>query len=259
MKLPNLFTFFILIIFIIPNLIQSQSPARDLQDLVGVKGGSAEMDLQNRGYVHIKTEKSGYDVYSYWWQQNSNKCISYYLADGRVQAIVNAPSFDCNKPNNYNSDTNNYSNHISYNHQSHHHSNQTHYSQRDRDDAFERGHSDGLYNKSYHNIYADNDLKNAYTEGYNSGVNNRSNRTSYHSGRGGYSDYARTDDLIGLSVKRTGEVLKNRGFKKLDHMNIDGQKRRHRFFFNQNRSQCIETISRNETTLEVHNSNRCYK
>lgn len=35
----------------------SQGRANDLQDLVGVKGSSAEMDLENRGYIHIKTSK----------------------------------------------------------------------------------------------------------------------------------------------------------------------------------------------------------
>ena len=254
--MTNLSQFFSLAIMLLIGTVGvGQDRANDLQDIVGEKGSYAEMDLQKRGYVHIKTDKSSYDVYSYWWNQSQRKCVSYHLSDGRVQSIVNTPSFDCNQHSS-NGGNNGYS---AYNHQSHHHTNQTHYSQQDKDQAYERGHSDALYNKAYHNIYAETELKNAYTEGYNSGVNHRANNTRYHSNTGGYSDYARINDLIGLSVDRTGKELKNRGFTKLDHLNIDGQKRRHRYFYNKNRNQCIETISRNETTLDIVGSSRCNK
>lgn len=55
------------------------------------------MDLEKRGYVHIKTEKSGYNVYSTWWNQNKKKCVTYHLSDGRVESVSDVPSFDCNK------------------------------------------------------------------------------------------------------------------------------------------------------------------
>jgi len=75
----------------------SQNPARDLQDIVGEKGSYAEMDLEKRGYVHIKTDKSGYDVYSSWWNPDRKKCVTYHLADGRVKSVVDVPPSDCNK------------------------------------------------------------------------------------------------------------------------------------------------------------------
>ena len=74
-----------------------QNPSRDLQDLVGEKGNYAEMDLEKRGYVHIKTDKSGYDVYSSWWNSSKNKCVTYHLSDGKVKSVVDVPPADCNK------------------------------------------------------------------------------------------------------------------------------------------------------------------
>ncbi|MCD6544357.1 MAG: hypothetical protein J7K34_07590 [Flavobacteriaceae bacterium] len=101
----------------------AQSGANGLQDLVGAKGSSAENELENRGFVHIKTSKSNYDVYSYWWNNRERKCVSYHLTDGRIKSIVNSMPYDCNKNTNgsgihsshsYNSYNENYS-HKKYN------------------------------------------------------------------------------------------------------------------------------------------------
>ena len=92
----------LLILLFAVTLSFSQSKANGLQDLVGAKGSSAEYELENRGYKHIKTEKSNYDVYSYWWNSQHKKCVSYRLNDGRIKSIVNTPPADCNKTNNSN-------------------------------------------------------------------------------------------------------------------------------------------------------------
>ena len=84
-------------IFSILTIAYAQNPSRDLQDIVGEKGSYAEMDLEKRGYVHIKTDKSGYNVYSSWWHPNKKKCVTYHLSDGRVRSIVDVPDADCNQ------------------------------------------------------------------------------------------------------------------------------------------------------------------
>lgn len=228
----------------------SQNPARDLQHIVGEKGSYAEMDLEKQGYVHINTTKSGYDVYSNWWSQNKKKCVTYHLADGRVRSIVDVPPSDCNK-----SSGAGYSNRSSYNHSSYHHNNNSHYSNRDHDEAFERGHNDGLYNKAYHNIYADSDLKMAYSDGYQSGVNQRGSNTRYHSNRGGYQSHARVDDVVGMSNDKTLETLVQRGFTMENKYAKDG--RLHRIFYNSKTRQCIDVIGRDKHTRRVENSSRC--
>jgi len=101
----------------------AQSRANDLQDLVDVKGSSAEYELENRGYIHIKTKKSYSDVYANWWNPRTKKCITTHLTDGRIRSVVNSLPYDCNKSsdgkgvhtnNNYSRYNENYS-HSKYN------------------------------------------------------------------------------------------------------------------------------------------------
>jgi hypothetical protein len=248
-NLKNQLPLFFLLLFT-SYFTYSQNPARDLQDIVGEKGSYAEMDLEKRGYVHIKTSKFGYDVYSNWWSPGKRKCIAYHLADGRVQSVVNVSAADCNKSNGAG-----YSNNSSYNHSSYHHSDKSHYDSRDHDAAFERGHSDGLYNKAYHNIYADGDLKLAYSDGYQSGVEQRSSSTRYHSNRGGYHKHARIDDIVGLSVDSAAERMGSRGFTEVNQFKHDG--RTHRIYYNKETRQCIDVRSMHGKVGHVENSTRC--
>ena len=45
----------------------------------------------------MNTSKSGYDVYSTWWNERKNKCVTYHLNDGRVQSVVDVPRSDCKR------------------------------------------------------------------------------------------------------------------------------------------------------------------
>lgn len=89
--------FLALSLIFVSAVMYCQSPAKDLQDLVGVKGRDAETQFENRGYVHMNTSKSDYDVYSTWWNSRKKKCVTYRLSDGRIQSVVNVPSSDCNR------------------------------------------------------------------------------------------------------------------------------------------------------------------
>ncbi|MEL4895782.1 hypothetical protein [Crocosphaera sp. Alani8] len=75
--------------------VNAQDPAPSLQDLVGVRGSSGEMELQRRGYQFIRTEKSSNDAYSYWREESTGKCLVVRTSDGRYQSLVYAPEFDC--------------------------------------------------------------------------------------------------------------------------------------------------------------------
>jgi len=228
----------------------AQGPARDLQDIVGERGSYAEMDLEKRGYVHIKTTKFGYDVYSNWWSPSKKKCVTYHLADGKVRAVSNAASFDCNKSSNQG-----YSQSNSNNHSSYHHNNSSHYDNGDQDMAFERGHTDALHNKSYHNIYGDQNLKNAYSNGYQSGVTQRSNNTNYHSGRGGYQAHSQVNDVVGMQVETAVEKMGSKGFTIVDQYKHDGKT--YRIFYNSKTRQCVELRSMHGKVGHVENSTRC--
>ncbi len=49
--------------FIAPS-VNAQDPAPSVQDLVGARGSSGEMELERRGYQFVKTEKSSDSAYS---------------------------------------------------------------------------------------------------------------------------------------------------------------------------------------------------
>lgn len=246
----NLYRYTAILFLLLGAQAIAQDPARDLQDIVGERGSYAEMDLEKRGYVHINTTKSGYDVYSNWWNQNQKKCVTYHLADGSVRSVVNVPPSDCHK-----SSGAGYSNNSSNNHYSHHHNNSSHYSNQDHDQAFERGHNDGLYNKAYHNIYADGNLKSAYSDGYQSGVNQRTSDTRYHSGRGGYQSHAKVDDIVGLSVDLAAEKMGSKGFTKVNQWKHDGKT--HRIYYNEQTRQCVDLRSMHGKVGHVENSTHC--
>jgi len=228
-----------------------QTPSRDLQDLVGARGRDAENAFESKGYVHIKTNKYGYDSYSSWWSPSKRKCVTSHLTEGRIQSVVDVPAFDCNKS----SGGGHSSSYNSYHHGSQHHDNYTHYDNRDREMAFERGHSDGLHNKAYHNIYGDSSLKNSYSDGYESGVNQRRYNTSHHSNRGGYHAHARVDDIIGLSVDSAAERMGSRGFTEVNQYKSSGKT--HRIYYNRETRQCVDVRSMHGKVGHVENSTRC--
>ena len=99
MKKTKKTLFALSILFISITTTFGQSRANDLQDLVGAKGSSAEIDMENRGYIHIKTSKSYSDIYSNWWNPRNKKCVSTHISNGRIQSIVNSQPYDCNKSN----------------------------------------------------------------------------------------------------------------------------------------------------------------
>ena len=70
---------------------------RDLQDLVGKRGGNAEDQLQNRGYRLANSSTSGRDVYSNWHHQHGGQCVSVHSVDGHYKSIVYVPQDDCRK------------------------------------------------------------------------------------------------------------------------------------------------------------------
>ena len=86
--------------------VNAQDPAPSLQDLVGVRGSSGEMELQRRDYQFIRTEKSTSDAYSYWREESTGKCLVVRTSDGRYQSLVYVPEFDCQNPSSTNPSNN---------------------------------------------------------------------------------------------------------------------------------------------------------
>ena len=104
----------LLILLFAVSFSYGQSRDNNLQDLIGVKGSGAENALIDRGYKHIKTQKSDYDIYANWWNSRHNKCVTVRVNNGRVKSIINSPSIDCNKNSN-GSSTHSYNKYNQYN------------------------------------------------------------------------------------------------------------------------------------------------
>lgn len=65
----------------------------DLGDLIGVRGSSAEAELQSRGYQFI----TNLGWAALWWNHRTKPCATVAVDDARVQSIGKDPATDCGK------------------------------------------------------------------------------------------------------------------------------------------------------------------
>jgi len=235
-------------------VVQAQDPVQ--QDLIGAKGASSEAALTNRGFTHIKTERSGYNLYSYWWNAGAKHCICERISDGRVQSIVRTPSFDCNKTNEGSV------NHYNNNHSSSHHDNGNHYGDNAEDAAFERGFTDGSHHYSYHNVYSNRNQRDAYEAGYERGSGNRSERGSHHyesGARGNYKGgFVDLNDLVGKNAKSAyAEMVDHRNFKEIHSFEHNGNHRK--IMHNNKTGQCVEVVLHGDRIHEIKHYDDCDK
>jgi len=83
-----------LVVLLAPSQSAAKDPVPGLQDLVGAKGGSAEGELERRGYTFVQ-KGAGDGGINFWRQNSSGKCISVHTDDGRYQAITWAKASNC--------------------------------------------------------------------------------------------------------------------------------------------------------------------
>jgi len=72
--------------------------ARQLDDLIGVRGSSGENVLGSRGFEFAMGGSATNDSRdAFWWHKNDKNCIRVTTRDGRFAAIVDAKDQDCGK------------------------------------------------------------------------------------------------------------------------------------------------------------------
>lgn len=197
--------------------------ADDLQDLVGARGGQAEMSLQRRGYEHVETHQAGNVLAAHWWNEEADDCVLVRTYDGRYQSITDASDQDCGH------------------HEgagtaaaigvigigaaliaalaSNHHNNDDHgdndSNSRDYRAQYDRGFSDGLHNATYHNY----DRSDGYANGYEAGVQQRDHNLRHrrHHRGGGYQPSVDVSDLNGARAAGAMSELDRRGFRQVDN------------------------------------------
>lgn len=74
----------------------AQEPVRNIQDLVGSPRGNGDRQMQRRGYQYIRTDGSGQDLYSYYTEPRSGRCITVHIGNGRYESLqYNSTDIDC--------------------------------------------------------------------------------------------------------------------------------------------------------------------
>lgn len=205
------------------------------QDLIGVKGSSAEMALKNRGFTHIKSTKSGYNILNYWWNQGAKHCICATINDGRVKSIVRTPTVNCAKNTGS-------ANSPQYDHKITDHANNRHYNNTNVEAAFERGYDAGRNGDDYKNIFTNGQVRYAYEEGFNRGKDARSNHSGNANYPGNYAGgYVDLSDLKGRDGNDSyAEMVNRRGFKEVHSFERSGNHRK--IMHNATTGQCVEVV-----------------
>jgi len=69
------------------------SGAAALQDLVGARASSGEMEMEDRGYEYVKGEKSGGMAFTNWVK--GSHCVTIRTENGHYTSIVDVTMLDC--------------------------------------------------------------------------------------------------------------------------------------------------------------------
>ena len=152
----------------------AQTPS-DLRDLVGARAGQAEGEVQNRGYVFVRTQEGGNSKWSYW--RRGGDCVQITTTDGRYAAIDRMDRNLCDGGGSHDNGSNaaaavlagaaviGLAAALAHHNRNHDDRDERH------DDDYSRGYQDALYGATY-----DRNDSEAYHDGYLAGESERSNR-----------------------------------------------------------------------------------
>lgn len=200
--------------------------ADNLKNLVGSRGAGAESSLESRGWTYVDGHSGKSSVHAYWWSSSAKDCVEVVTRDGRIASIADTQNSDCNQKNkDGGGDAAGAAvaaagvvalGALLLSHKKSHHDDGNHYDDQTRENDYERGYRDGLYNEAYHNA----DRSDAYSSGYSAGVQQRGQNTSYrNSGNrnyGGYRPAVYVGDLNGARAAGADSELQRRGFANVD-------------------------------------------
>lgn len=218
--------------------------AANLTYLNGMDAGGAQNRLEQQGFKYVSNNKGGPGtVYTYWWHSKDNNCVVVETYDSQVMTVNDAKDSDCGHSG---GDVAAAAGVVAgaailgalLSHKSHHEEGKN-YNQQETVE-FDRGYKDGLYNGQYHNY----NRSDAYSHGYERGVEERQANLSHrHTGRGGYSQVAQFNDLIGSRAAGGMNQLEARGFRQVDNF-VSGNGR-YSIQYRDASRQCIQVITAN--------------
>ena len=229
------------------------STPSDLSDLVGAKGGSAESQLEARGYGLHHASHGDDKSYTYWWNASSKKCVRVTTEDGRYTEIKSESASDCGKKS---GDAGAavavgamaLIGALALSHKSHNHYDNNHYNNAQYEADYERGYNDGLHNYAYHN-YSRSDQ---YSNGFEAGVRQRGHNGYYRDNNyhgGGYGGFVNVYDLVGRGSSDARSQLSSRGFSLIE--TDDRYDGKYRTYWRAASEQCIVLHTRDSYVRSI--------
>jgi hypothetical protein len=227
---------------------------------VGARAGSAESELQSRGWVLTDGHKGGSASYTYWWNSNRKGCVMVTTRDGRYSAITDATPGDCNQHSSGGGSDAAAVGAVAgaaalaavlLAHKSGHHDSGQHYDEGQKEADYERGYRDGLHNSAWRN----DSRSDSYSSGYQNGVDQRQRELADSGGgwsdnRGSGSDRrygganADFSDLVGAKAAGVETDLQSRGFRNVDGFE-SGSNGKGTIWWNGRTRQCLQMITVN--------------
>jgi len=232
--------------------------ASQLTYLNGTDAGSAQNQLEQRGFKHISSHNSSTGfINSYWWNKNDSNCIVVEVYNREVMTINDAKDGDCGHSGGSGAAAAGAVAGLAIlgaalASKSHHRGDKN-YDERQTAE-FDRGYKDGLYNAAYHNYNRDD----AYAHGYEVGVDERNANLSHHHGRGGYAEMAQYRDLMGARAAGGMDTLESRGFRQVD--NFTSGTARYSIQWRKQSRQCLQVIvadGRLENITDIQTHPKC--
>lgn len=232
--------------------IYAQDTPRELASLVNMKAAYLDDSMAEKGYKHVKTEKSDTDSYTYWWNNSNKKCVIARTTNGKVASLVSSSSTDCNKSGNNGSNQS----FKMYDLQG-----------MKADTAYEslkqngfgevkEVKGDGVTYKLWWNSNKKECIKTTSKNYYIFKVETANNCTNSGSGNSsndkkGFNMY----DLQGMKAVTAYESLKQNGYGEVKENKGDDVT--FKLWWNSRREDCIKTTSKNYYILKVEKSNNC--
>lgn len=90
----------LIVLLVVTIAVIAQETPSDLRGLIGIRASSGEQELQNRGFIFIKTSDGPNRRFTNYWNGSRNLCITVATVNGRYDSIVTSPPFDCNRNSN---------------------------------------------------------------------------------------------------------------------------------------------------------------
>jgi len=88
-----------------PTTKPAQGSVRGLEDLVGVRASYAYDEMERRGYTQAGSQNDMDNLYSFWRENRTGRCVAARTSDGHFQDIYYTSNSDCSGNQGYGGDS----------------------------------------------------------------------------------------------------------------------------------------------------------